>query len=84
MPSPTPTLDAESIERLIVFALGLAAGLALAQLGLYVLEQWIIESDLADRRRVVEVLADLGLLPTPPGRREDTPRRVLYPETTPR
>lgn len=51
-------LSGEDLERLTMFAVGLIVGLAIAQLVVSLLEHWVIESDLADRRRVREIVRE--------------------------
>lgn len=63
-----PGLTEEELERLALFALGLALGLVLFSMAAYLVEEWVIASDQADRRRIREILREmLGPSRTPGG-----------------
>ena len=49
-------LSDEELERLAIFALGLAIGFIVLSLAAYLIEEWVIASDQADRRRIREEL----------------------------
>lgn len=51
-------LNAAELERAAVFALGFALGFVLFVMALELVEQWVIAGDLADRRRIREVLQE--------------------------
>jgi hypothetical protein len=53
------TLSDEELERLALFACGLALGLALIVIARAIVEEWVISSDLADRERVREILREM-------------------------
>jgi hypothetical protein len=53
------TLSDEELERLALFAAGLALGLALVVIVRAIVEEWVISSDLADRERVREILREM-------------------------
>ena len=56
---PTEDLSAEELERFALFILGVAIGLALVCAVFSVVEEWVIASDLADRRRIREILREM-------------------------
>jgi len=49
-------LSDEELERLAIFALGLALGFIVLSLAAFLLDEWVIASDQADRRRIREEL----------------------------
>lgn len=52
-------LSDQDLERLAIFALGLALGFIVLSLAACLLEEWVIASDQADRRRIREELAKM-------------------------
>jgi hypothetical protein len=52
-------LSTEEIERFALFILGVAIGLVLVCAIFSVVEEWVIASDLADRRRIREILREM-------------------------
>jgi hypothetical protein len=52
-------LSDQELERLAIFALGLAIGFVILSLAAFLLEEWVIASDQADRRRIREELAKM-------------------------
>jgi hypothetical protein len=53
--------EADELEHLACLGLGLALGFLLVSLALYLVEEWIIAADVADRRRIREVLGEMML-----------------------
>jgi hypothetical protein len=49
-------LKQEELERLAAFVLGVLAGLVLIGITASLVEDWVIASDLADRRRIREIV----------------------------
>lgn len=52
-------LSDDELQRLALFACGLALGLALFVLARAILEEWVISADLADRERIREILREM-------------------------
>jgi hypothetical protein len=52
-------LSNEEFERLALFALGFAVGLALFSVAIMAIEEWVIAADQADRRRIREVVYEM-------------------------
>lgn len=79
-------LDEEQLAKLAIFAAGVALGLVIIGLMLSLIEAWIVEADLADRRRIREILREMlggdPPLSRPPGVKRDTPRELALPEIT--
>lgn len=51
--------SADDVQEWAVFGLAFLLGFVMFGLALYLVEEWVVASDLADRRRIREVLAEM-------------------------
>ena len=52
-------LSDDELERIAIFALGLAIGFIVFTLTVSLVEEWVIASDRADRRRIHDVIREM-------------------------
>jgi hypothetical protein len=79
-------LTEDELIRLAAFALGCIAGLILLGLAISLLEEWVIASDTADRRRIREILREMldpGDPAAPASSSIPAIHSLPYPEMTP-
>ena len=58
-PFESMDLSEDELEQLALFAVGLAMAFIMVSLMLHLIEEWVIASDLADRRRIREILREM-------------------------